>query len=638
MELMATPGAPIVKVYYGRPMLPDVSRVLACLYEKDVEFKLVDMYEGKHMPADLLKLQASTRVPVPGIEDGSTFLSESRAICRYVSGKYVDRGNKYLLGRDMLERASIEQWLKSEEQSFDPPSWALVFHLAFAMHTRLIEPDRALIDQSEQRLAKVLDVYEQRLSESRYLAGNEFTLADLSHLPNSHYLAESSEWAYLFQKRKNVQRWWELISHRPSWTKVVDKLNEVWVPKVLINAEDSPASQQSSSQVMRSMSPATKPQIIHQPIPTALNASVQMSPPSGPSSQHDGPPSVSPQDSIAKSDKQSSSTAQPTQNLTSAQSSLQEPLDKATQTSSKAQLGDQVTPTTPREPPAPTPTSTQQDATEKKLNSKSAETAPNTPTTQPVTQVAPAIEPTSERASGTKTDPASSQTTEKTPSTDFTKQTPQKPSSQTRELSSNTQSTPRITTATTRIDKKANSSEQRAASSSNEQSVAGAQSTEVASLNANPSTQPVSTSQSSKEKGTQKDREATVQHLEAASLTAKPITETSTASNENLIQSAQAPVQSIKPGSRAQSDTGTTTQPAQKASIQSTEPEYLNAKQQIDKKSALQASEKPLPAQVQKDASQQIQPENSTSEQTTGTDTATQNPTKEAPRDNAQST
>lgn len=54
---MATP--PIVEVYCWKPMLPGVSRVLACLYEKDVEFNLVEMYEGHRMPLDFLKLQVA---------------------------------------------------------------------------------------------------------------------------------------------------------------------------------------------------------------------------------------------------------------------------------------------------------------------------------------------------------------------------------------------------------------------------------------------------------------------------------------------------------------------------------------------------------------------------------------------------
>jgi hypothetical protein len=46
-------GAPVVKLYHEKSMImPDVSRVLACLYEKNIEFETVkDSYK------DILRLQ-----------------------------------------------------------------------------------------------------------------------------------------------------------------------------------------------------------------------------------------------------------------------------------------------------------------------------------------------------------------------------------------------------------------------------------------------------------------------------------------------------------------------------------------------------------------------------------------------------
>jgi glutathione S-transferase len=88
-----------------------------------------------------------------------------------------------------------------------------------------INQDQGAIRQSKEKLKKVLDVYEKRLAETRYLAGDEFTLADLSHLPNIHYLVASADddTAALFtSSRENVSRWWTDISTRHSWTKVID--------------------------------------------------------------------------------------------------------------------------------------------------------------------------------------------------------------------------------------------------------------------------------------------------------------------------------------------------------------------------------------------------------------------------------
>lgn len=148
-------------------------------------------------------------------------MPESRAICRYVSEKYANQGNKGLYGTNPVEKASIDQWLEAEGQSFSPPSSALVFQLTFAPRMK-IKQDGGLVRQSEEKLKKVLDVYEKRLGENRYLAGDEFTLADLSHLPNTQYLVNATDRGELFTSRENVARWWGDISSRESWKKVID--------------------------------------------------------------------------------------------------------------------------------------------------------------------------------------------------------------------------------------------------------------------------------------------------------------------------------------------------------------------------------------------------------------------------------
>ncbi|KAK3038892.1 hypothetical protein RJ639_028614 [Escallonia herrerae] len=216
---MATP----VKVY-GPPMSTAVSRVLACLLEKDVPFQLINisMAKGEHKKPDFLKLQPFGQVPA--FQDESTTLFESRAICRYITEKHQNQGNKGLYGTDLLAKASIDQWLEAEGQSFNPPSSTLVFQLAFAPRMK-IKQDEGLIKQNEAKLAKVLDVYEKRLGESRYLAGDEFSLADLSHLPNTQYLVNGTDRGETITSRKNVGRWWSEISTRESWKKVVEMQN-----------------------------------------------------------------------------------------------------------------------------------------------------------------------------------------------------------------------------------------------------------------------------------------------------------------------------------------------------------------------------------------------------------------------------
>ncbi|WCJ44303.1 Glutathione S-transferase family protein [Euphorbia peplus] len=209
-----------VKVY-GPTMSTAVARVLVCLVEKDVDFQLisVDMSKGEHKMPDFLKIQPFGQVPA--FQDDDISLFESRSICRYICDKYADKGNKELYGTNPLSKASIDQWIEAEGQSFNPPSGALVFQLAFAPMMK-IPQDGNLIKQNEAKLEKVLDIYEKRLGESRFLAGDEFSLADLSHLPNAEYLVSATDRGELITSRKNVGRWWNEISGRESWKKVVE--------------------------------------------------------------------------------------------------------------------------------------------------------------------------------------------------------------------------------------------------------------------------------------------------------------------------------------------------------------------------------------------------------------------------------
>lgn len=123
-----------------------------------------------------------------------------------------------LLGPGMLERASIEYWLKMEENLFEPASSALL-NLAFPVNMPS-QHDKDELYEFKKDLTEVLDIYEKQLWETKYLAGDKFSLADLSHLPNTQKLM-TTECASLFDSRKKVSQWWKDISSRPSWKRVM---------------------------------------------------------------------------------------------------------------------------------------------------------------------------------------------------------------------------------------------------------------------------------------------------------------------------------------------------------------------------------------------------------------------------------
>ncbi|PIN24741.1 Glutathione S-transferase [Handroanthus impetiginosus] len=156
---------------------------------------------------------------VPVIQDGDYTLYESRAIMRYYAEKYKCQGTQ-LLGNTVEERGQVEQWLEVEAQNFHAPVYDLAIQVLFGP-LRGITPDETRLRQDEEKLVRVLDIYEERLRTSKYLAGDSFSLADLSHLPFGHYLMSSLKKEYLIRDRNHVSAWWDDISNRPSWKKVV---------------------------------------------------------------------------------------------------------------------------------------------------------------------------------------------------------------------------------------------------------------------------------------------------------------------------------------------------------------------------------------------------------------------------------
>nr|AHA46525.1 phi class glutathione S-transferase [Larix kaempferi] len=196
--------------------------VLCCLNEKNLEYELVfvDFFAGAHKTPEYLALNPLGLIPT--IQDGDLTLFESRAIIKYLAKQYEGQGTD-LLGRTVSEQALVEQWSQVEAQSFNSP----VF---FIIEQVLIAPivggstDEAAVEIRVEKVGKLLDIYEERLSKSKYLAGDFFSLADLQHLPYTNYLINGCGKGDLISSRKHVKAWWEDISSRPAWKKVAEKM------------------------------------------------------------------------------------------------------------------------------------------------------------------------------------------------------------------------------------------------------------------------------------------------------------------------------------------------------------------------------------------------------------------------------
>ncbi|XP_077225589.1 glutathione S-transferase-like [Tasmannia lanceolata] len=208
-----------IKVH-GLPMSTNTARVTACLNEKEIDFQLVpvNLQTGAHKQEPFISLNPFGQLPA--FEDGDLVLFESRAITKYLAKKYEETGPDLLGHKSLAESALVEVWLEVEAQQYNPSISPLVFEI-------LIKPllggttDPQAVEKHAEKLGKVLDVYEERLSKAKYLAGDNFTLADLHHLPYTFNLMSTPK-ATLITSRPHVLAWWEDISSRPAWKKTAE--------------------------------------------------------------------------------------------------------------------------------------------------------------------------------------------------------------------------------------------------------------------------------------------------------------------------------------------------------------------------------------------------------------------------------
>jgi glutathione S-transferase len=200
---------------YGNPMSTCTRKVLTTLAEKghEAQFVMVDLSKGEQKsPAYMEKHPFGV---VPYFEDDGFTMYESRAIIRYLDAKLT--GPK-LTPSDLPSLGRMEQWLSVEQSYFTPHCMAIVREMMFKPMWGGT-PDMDRVSKGRDETARVLDVVDRALMRQAHLAGDTFSLADISWLPYLQYLSATPHGS-LITERPHVKSWWQRISTRPSWKRV----------------------------------------------------------------------------------------------------------------------------------------------------------------------------------------------------------------------------------------------------------------------------------------------------------------------------------------------------------------------------------------------------------------------------------
>lgn len=113
---------------------------------------------------------------VPALEmDDGTCITESLAICRYLESLYPEPN---LFGRDAKEIAVIEMWTRRAELLVATPMMLSVRH-SFPPLAVLEQQNPAVAEYNQASGTKALKLFDRRLAESEWIAGDRLTIADI---------------------------------------------------------------------------------------------------------------------------------------------------------------------------------------------------------------------------------------------------------------------------------------------------------------------------------------------------------------------------------------------------------------------------------------------------------------------------
>ncbi len=158
---------------WGRPYSSNVIPVIWTAAELKLDFKL-ELAGGSFGKLDTEEYaDINPNRMIPAIQDGDFSLWESRAIIRYLCETY-SMGK--LCPQNAKERAVADQWMEwSTTRAFPPVIWAF-----FAtVRTEATKRDPELIAKHQNEAAAVFPILDNHLSNRDYVAGSEFTMADI---------------------------------------------------------------------------------------------------------------------------------------------------------------------------------------------------------------------------------------------------------------------------------------------------------------------------------------------------------------------------------------------------------------------------------------------------------------------------
>ena len=197
---------------YHSPLAPNARRVRIYLAEKglDVPLVAVDLAKLEQKADAYCAVNPFQTVPALELDDGS-ILTESIAICRYFEELHPSPA---LFGTSPRERAEVEMWQRLAE-------FQLLMSIAQTFrhtHPAMREMENPQIPQwaevNRARALLAMRRFDAALASRRYLAGDNFSVADITGLVALDFARPAR--IAIPEELVHLRRWRDELAARPS--------------------------------------------------------------------------------------------------------------------------------------------------------------------------------------------------------------------------------------------------------------------------------------------------------------------------------------------------------------------------------------------------------------------------------------
>ncbi len=196
---------------YETKTAPNPRRVRMFLAEKgiDVDYVQVDIQKGENLSPQMWAKNPLGKIPILELDDG-TCIAETDAICTYFEAIQPEPP---LMGTTPIEKATISMWQRQVEFAFMMQVGMCFQHTTGYFKDRMT-PVPEFGKEAGINAAKYLNILERRLGEKEFIAGNAFSIADITALCAMDFARVVK--IRMTEEHVNLARWYEAVSNRAS--------------------------------------------------------------------------------------------------------------------------------------------------------------------------------------------------------------------------------------------------------------------------------------------------------------------------------------------------------------------------------------------------------------------------------------